>query len=400
MSAVQWPATAACLAGMVLLSSDSGHAARGLVLVLAAALGELVWAARRGEQLRVDLVVVAAGALAATTALALFATLGGATAADAVRSAFRWIGLATGLLVLPIQLFLIGRGATRSAVVLGFAVAVVLALAVVEQAIPSIASSPLSNLGLSGEAGRAAGSFASPNRLGTVAGMALVVAGVAISIVWPRRGPTIVLAVFGVLAATALLLTFSRAAILGVLAASIVLVALRSPRAALAAVAIAVALGLILTPLLISARLASDAGSRVERLAADDAQRVTAWRFGLSMFASAPLTGHGYGSFAWTAAAEPGVGALETAHNEVIALLAEAGITAAAAYLLMFAMIIIRGLRPVPVARIGLGAALVFLVATMFNVQSVFPEVTVVLWTAVAYGIAAGERPWPARVSS
>jgi O-antigen ligase len=392
LAALQWPATAAVLAGLVLLFPDDGHIAGGLVLVMAAGLGELIWCARRGWRLRPDLLVVAAGTLLATTGLALFATLGGAASADAIRSTFRWIGFASGLLVLPIQLMLVGQGATRSSLVLLWAVGGALALAIVEQlAQAQITASPLGNLLTSIDAARATGPFDSPNRLGTVAGMALVVGIVGIGLVRPGRAATLALICLASVAAAALILSFSRGAILGVAVALVVLAALHSRRIGLAAVVIVAVLALIVTPIVISARL-GDSESRQARLAADDAQRIAAWGAGLQMFGSAPLTGEGYGSFAWVVGGSA-VGPLETAHNEVISLLAEAGLFAGGAYVAMVALIAARGLQPIPERRIALGAATVFVVATMFNVQSVYPEVTVVLWTAVAFGLGTAAAP-------
>lgn len=391
VTALKWPATAATLAGLVLLFPDGGrHVAAGLVLIFGAGLGQLAWSFRRRRRLRVDPTVVATGLLFATTALALVATLGSAAAGDAVRSSFRWIGLATGLLMLPIQLFLIGNGATRPAVILGGGVLAGLALALADQAVPSIlAHTPLGHLLSTVQSDRATGIFDSPNRLGTVAGMALIVSLVALWTTLGRKQRFLMLGVAGV-AAAALLLSFSRAAMLGVGVAVALLLVLRSRRLGLAVGAALLVLGLIVGPFIISARLGFDAGARSGQLAADDAERVAAWRAGISMFMSEPLTGQGYGSFAWKAPDLAGPADLQTAHNELIALLAETGIPGAAAFVAIFASVVVRSRSPGPGSRIALGTTTVFLVATMFNVQSAYPQVTVVLFTCVAYGLRAG----------
>jgi O-antigen ligase len=390
VSGLQWPATAAALACLVLLFPDDGrHVAGGLILVLAAGIGQLVWSMRRERPLGVDAIVVAAALLLAATAIALFATLGGAAPADAVRSSVRWIGLASGLLLLPIQLFLIRQDALRPALILGGGVVVALGLALLAQLAPSVAAqTPLAQLLSSVQSDRATGPFDSPNRLGSVAGMTLI-AALGLTLTTADRVRRTILACVIVIAAAALLLSFSRGAMLGVGVAVSLILALRSPRLGLAVGALLLAAGLAVGPFIISARLGFDTGSRPGQLAADDDERLAAWRAGIEMFATAPLTGHGYGSFAWIATEGGATGSLQTAHNEVIGLLAETGLPGAAAFVAIFAIVLVRTLRMGGRAVIALGAATVFAVATMFNVQSIYPQVTVVLWTSVAYGLVA-----------
>jgi O-antigen ligase len=390
-SALQWPATAATLAGMVLLFPDGGrHVAPGLVLVAAAGIGELVWSVRSRRPLGVDWIVIAVALLLATTALALFATLGGATASDAVRSSLRWIGLASGLLILPIQLFLIQRGAIRPTLLLGCGVVAALGLALLAQVVPSILEqTPVEHLLSTVQSDRATGPFDSPNRLGSVAGMALLVALVWIMSGIRPRTRAILIGVAAV-AGAALLLSFSRGAILGVGVAVSVILGLRSTRLGLAVAAVLLVIGIVAGPFVIAARLGFNTNSRPAVLAADDAERLAAWRAGVQMFLSAPLTGHGYGSFAWIASSPGDPATLQTAHNEVIGLLAEAGLPAGFAFVAIFAIVLVRSLRAPPGSLMALGAATVFVVATMFNIQSIYPQVAVVLWTCVAYGVVVG----------
>jgi len=392
--AMRWPATAVGLATLVLLFPDSGrHVAGGLILVLAGGVGQLVWSRRQGHRLGVDAIVVAASLLMATTGLALFATIGGAVSADAVRATIRWIGLMTGLLVLPIQLFLVSRSAVRPTVILALGVTAALLLALVDHLVPTfVTQTPFAHFLSPALSDRATGPFDSPNRLGSVAAMTLVIALVA-AVTRRKRLTRLVSLAIAAIAAVTLLLSFSRGAMLGAAVAIALLVALRSPRFGLTIAAILLAAGAVVGPFYVAARLGFDTGTRSGQLAANDNERVAAWRAGIRMFASAPLTGHGYGSFQWIAADAAGPMTLETAHNEVIGLLAETGLPGAASFVAIFGIVVLRSLRPNPRGRIALGVATTFVVATMFNVQSIYPPVTVVLWTAIAYGLVAGPAP-------
>jgi O-antigen ligase len=108
------------------------------------------------------------------------------------------------------------------------------------------------------------------------------------------------------------------------------------------------------------------------------------------MGAAQPITGHGYGAFAALGDDYGGPGNLRTAHNETIALFAEVGLPGVVSFVGLIGASL-WALRRRSVAHdLGLAALLVFVTASSFNIQSVYPQVTTLVWAMVALGLAPG----------
>jgi O-antigen ligase len=196
-------------------------------------------------------------------------------------------------------------------------------------------------------------------------------------------------AALGVLAGIVLALTFSRGALLGLVAAGAILLATRSRRAAAAYVVAFAIFALVAVPLLIGARLSVSGGS-VGALLENDVGRFDAWIAGIRMILAQPIFGHGFGAFRVLGERFGATDGLATAHNEFIGFWAEAGVVAAGGFAAIVIGIAAAALqrRPDPWALAALGALVVFVVASSFNVQGPFLSVTAPFWLVVAFGIA------------
>jgi O-antigen ligase len=391
--ALRWPATGAALASLAFLFPvHPGGLESGAPLLMSAGIGCLVASVRSDARLGVDPAIVFATALVATTGLALLRLLGGPLAGVGAEATIRWAGLTLGLASLPIQLFLIRRGARRALAILAGATAAAVGIGFIDGLWPgALESTALRSLLSIVPSDRATGPFPSPNRLGTVAAVAAVVAG---ALVWERRGWWRFALGLGAIAATvAVFASFSRGALLGLLIGAVALVARRSPRLAVAAAVIGAGAVFALTPIFMDARLetaGAPPGLSAEQ-AANDAGRVEAWLAGLRMGAAQPVTGQGYGAFAVLGSGYGGPANLFTAHNEMIALFAEVGLPGAVSFGGLIAACLWSFRRRSVAHDLGLAAVLVFVTASSFNVQSVYPQVTTPIWALVAWGLALGK---------
>jgi O-antigen ligase len=200
----------------------------------------------------------------------------------------------------------------------------------------------------------------------------------------------------------ALIISFSRGALFGLILAGGGILTMRSWRAAGAYAAVALALAIVAVPVIVSARLAG--GGTFEILMENDQGRFNAWLAGIRMILAEPILGHGFYSFRVLGEGYGATDGLQTAHNDLVGLWAESGIVAAIAYVVTAFGIVACAMkrRTDPWAVASVGALTVFLVASSFNIQSMFLEVVGPLWLVVAYGIArpldaARGRPSPTR---
>jgi O-antigen ligase len=368
--------------------------ASGIGLAVYRALGRFGADAAAGPIPR-TVAIVQAGALAvgAATFLALIHAAHRFPAAFAVSATLRWTELAAGLALLVLGSRVFQLGSTRPLVMALAGVGVALLVALVETLAPTVITwSPFGWLLSNAESSRATGSFFSPNRLGTVAAVTVVVAMTQLWVGSTTR--RVLCGTVAMLAGIVLLLTFSRGAILGLVAAGAALLAVRSRRAALVYVAVAAVAAVVVVPALVGARLAGS-GATVGVLLEADLGRFNAWLAGIRMIVREPILGQGFDAFAVLGPAFGATDGLETAHNELIDLWAQAGILAAAGYVtIVFGLI--RGAlarRLDPWALASLGAIVVFVIASSFNVQSPFLAVTAPVWIVAGYGIARRDVP-------
>ena len=390
--ALRWPATGVALAGLAFIFPlQPGSLQAGAPLLLSAGLGCLMVAACHRLRLGVHPVIVLATALAATTGLALLRLMVGPLSEIADMASLRWAGLVLGLATLPIHLFLLRLGAWRAISVVVAAAGAAVGLGFVDGLAPhSLDKTPLGSLLSRVAFDRATGPFPSPNRLGTVA--AVIAAGAAL-LAWDRRGRMRTALALGATVATiTVVLSYSRGALLGLAVACVLLIARHSVRlAAVAAILGALAI-FVVTPAFMNARLGEappSSGLPAEQ-AANDAGRLQAWLAGVRMGLAQPVTGLGYDAYAVVGPQYGGPANLETAHNEAFALFGDAGLPAALSY----GGLVAAGawaLRRRSVANdLGLAALLVFVTASSFNIQSVFPQVTTLVWAIVGLGLALG----------
>jgi O-antigen ligase len=401
--AVRWPASGLGIAVVIALLPQQVRSGMtpDVALVAASAVGFAIGAASgrlpsASPGRAVWIVVAGAAALAAATFLALIHTQRAFDHALAVTSTLRWTESVAGLAILVLGLRSAALGSMRPLVLALAGVFLAMLIALVGQVAPTvIASSPFGWVLASADTGRAAGSFLSPNRLGTIAAVAVVVA--AVNLVFGHGTRRWRAALFGGLASAALVLSFSRGALLGLAIAGGVLIAVRSRRRAAAyGLGILVA-GFVLLPLLIGGRLAGSGGT-LQVLLENDAGRVDAWLAGIRMILAKPLFGHGFNAFAVLGAQYGATDGLQTAHFELIDLWAQAGIAAAVGFVAIVLGMIGGAVerKADPWALAALGAIVVFVVASSFNVQSPFLAVMGPVWIVSTFGIACGADAAPA----
>lgn len=395
IAGVRWPASGLGVAAVVALTPQQIRAGMtpAIALVAASAVGFVASAAlsrlpSTAIAMPIRIVLVGAAALAGATFLAMTHALRAFGPSAAVPATLRWAESAACLAVLVIGLRAGALGSSRALFLTLGGIALALGVALIHTLVPTLlASSPLEWVLSEAPSGREAGSFASPNRLGTVAAVGAVVgACLALATGGSRRWWW---ALFGVAAAAALVLTFGRGALLGLTLAGAALMATRSWRATAAYVGVVVIASVVLVPLLLGGRVAGSGGT-LGALLENDAGRIDAWIAGIRMILAEPLFGHGFNAFASLGARYGATDGLETAHFELIDLWAQAGIFAAAGFVAIVLGLARAALdrRPDPWALAALGGLVVFVVATSFNVQSPFLAVMAPVWVVASYGVA------------
>jgi O-antigen ligase len=390
--ALRWPATGAALAALAFtFPLRPGGLESGAPLLVAAVLGCLLTAARSNDRSDLNPALLFAAALAATTGLALLRVLSGPLHDVATEASLRWAGLVLGLASLPVHLFLVRRGARRAIVVLAGATAAAVGIGCVDGLWPGVLeATPFGSLLSNVPSDRATGSFPSPNRLGTVAAIAAVGTGV---LAWERRdGWRLALGLAAAVATITVSASFSRGALLGLFVAANVLIARRSLRLAVVASVLGAVLIFFVTPAFMNVRLgtpAATSGLPAEQ-AENDAGRIDAWLAGLRMGVAQPITGQGYGAFRPLSVRYGGPANLDTAHNEAIALFAEVGLPGVLSFAGLVASCCWAMRRRTLANDLGLAAVLVFVTASSFNIQSVYPQITTLVWAMVAWGLALG----------
>ena len=173
------------------------------------------------------LAVVVAGviALGAATMVALFRTIRRFGPEVSEIAARRWLEFAVGFLLLVLLLWAFSKGSKRPLVLGLIGISVAIALSLVEWVFPAFLPSIGMNwLSPGSESTRAVGPFVTPNRLGTVAGI-MVIVGACQALLSDRwRG---LWAALTVLSGVALVASFSRGPLLGLVVAVAAIVATR-----------------------------------------------------------------------------------------------------------------------------------------------------------------------------
>jgi len=391
--AIRWPGSGLGLAAAICILPQPTRIGLlpSFTIVAAAAIGIAIDAAANGvgpaRRRWIAAALVGVVMIVAATAVGLVRTLVRVNPEPAVEATRRWLELGSGLVFLVLLIRAFGIGSRRPLVLGLIGITVGLAVAVIDYVAPDLLPSLRGRWLVFGtDQSRATGPFASPNRLGTVAAVAVIVGGLEARAGGRWRWAW---AAFGTLGLAALTLSYSRGALLGLLVAGGAILALRSRRAALIYAGVAIVAAVIAVPILVGARLAGSGGT-LDILLSNDLGRFDAWLAGLRMIVAEPLFGHGYHSFATAGAAFGATDELATAHNEAIGLWAENGIVAFAGYVLLVVGCALAALerRGDAWAVAALGALIVFFVASSFNIQLMFLAVAGPVWLVVAYGIA------------
>lgn len=242
---------------------------------------------------------------------------------------------------------------------------------------------------------RASGTFADPNFLGLYAATAAVFA-LGLVAVAPRALTLVVLALAGLLLAC-VVLTYSRAAYVGVAAGLIVLAARKNLPAGLGlAVALAI-LGVALYPMFLEARQQGPLLPIDEfELARSEESRRALMFAGIAMFAAFPVFGTGFGTFQFMSPSFL-VGEAPNStfsHNQYLNVLAEQGIVGAVivgTLVAMGAVAVHRSRSPLTSATLAMGAT--FLATSLFlHSATVFQSASLV-WLVLAATMATGRRP-------
>jgi O-antigen ligase len=400
IAAVRWPASGLGIAVAVALWPQQIRAGMTPGVAVAAASGvgfALAWALDRARARAspgpVRAVVVGAFALIAATFLALIHTQREFGPAIARVATLRWTESAVSFTVLVLGLRAAALGSMRPMLLTMAAMAAALAVAIVAALGPGVLdASPLHWMLSEADTSRASGPFASPNRLGTVAAVAAILGA---SLAWGGRGAgrwgAVACAGLGV---AAVLLSYSRGALLGLVLAGGALVAARSRRAAFGYIVVAGVAAVVLVPLLLASRLAGSGGT-LGALFENDIGRFDAWLAGIRMIIARPIFGQGFNAFQVLGASYGATDGLQTAHFEFIDLWAQAGIAAAAGYAAIVVGTVRGALDRVadPWAMASLGAIVVFGVASSFNVQSPFLAVMGPVWIVSSFGIGRPATP-------
>jgi O-antigen ligase len=392
--AIRWPASGLGLAAALAVSPQLGgiRVPPSVALIAAASIGfalNIVLDAEPEGPMRRRLAIVIGGVitLGAATMVALFRSIRRFGPEASEIAARRWLEFGVGFLLLVLLLWAFSKDSKRPLILGLIGISVAIALSLVDWLAPTFLPSIGVNwLSAGPESNRAVGAFISPNRLGAVAGIMVIVGALQTLISNRWRW---LWAALTALAAVALLASFSRGALLGLAIAVGVLFAIRSRRVAAAYFVAVVIIAIVAVPLYVGARVAGSGGT-LEILLENDRGRIDAWLAGFRMILEEPIFGHGFHSFRVLGERYGATDGLLTAHNEFIGLWAENGVVAIAAYVAIIAGVIACAIarRTDPWAIIAIGAITLFAVAGMFVDTLNYLGVTGVLWLVVAYGIA------------
>jgi O-antigen ligase len=218
---------------------------------------------------------------------------------------------------------------------------------------------------------RASGIIASPNSLGLAlaCGLSWIIVMAAWNFAYGRHLERVTWLLSTVpVAGIALLLTFSRAAILALGAGLIAAVARRSLRAAGVLAVGAVIAVVLIYPLFVEVRLGQTFGraSPAGEAALDESDRLRSLmaKAAVKAFIDAPIAGHGFATFSEISPRYSGQSVLTSAHNMYLKVAAEQGVIGLAVLAALFISIV------VPMWRAGLGPWIASL--AVFGVFAVF----------------------------
>lgn len=242
---------------------------------------------------------------------------------------------------------------------------------------------------------RAFGPFFNSNYLGFFVSqsflLALGWAGVS------RGFGRIALAGIALIAAVALVATFSRGSLIGTAIGIVVLSWTRSRRLALSLIVLLVVVVTLLYPTFLDARLDVTFGDNSLEAFADQS-RSEQWRVdtidaGLGLFARQPVFGVGFGSFQFLSPWYVGDSPVTYAHDWWVSILAEQGIVGSVAFaaIVVWLVIAIRRARH-PLRGTALALISAYAISSFFIDSVTALNISIVAWLTIAAVLAPGLR--------
>jgi hypothetical protein len=249
-----------------------------------------------------------------------------------------------------------------------------------------------------GSTGRLTGIIPSPN---AVEALLIAPAVLLIAFAMLGRDPRLRITAAAVVAplGIALYFTYSRAALVGLFLAAVVVAWRLRRRLGMVVLLVGIGVGLALLPAYLRTRgdvLGPESGAKPgELLVASDAYRIRAWGAAGQMWLDAPLTGHGFMSYQALHEAY-GDPILKSPHNEWIRLFAEEGVVvglAGLAFVGFTAAALAAGRGPLGAGTVA--GFLAVIAATLFNNPFLFVQVLAIAFTITGIGLG-----WVARRSA
>jgi hypothetical protein len=332
--------------------------------------------------------------IAGLTALGVVNTFQQFDTGSAQHAAGTWLASIGGALIVLVVATWVARSGSRRPLIAAIAAAVVAGgLSLLEHFLRgSISTGPLAWIGFWKDFnGRMGGAIPSPNGMG-----ALLVVPTAVLICWGildrgRLGPRLAALAIAVPMVVALYVTYSRAALLALFVLAVVL-SWRVRRAlGVAVLAVGIVGGAILLPGYLQLRSQSALEGAVQPgsvLVASDELRFRAWGAAIAMWQDQPVTGQGFLAYKQLGDAY-GDPVLGSPHNEWLRLFAEEGTVTGVvglAFLGTSLWYLSRRRDPIAVGLLS-GVAGYFLMAS-FNNPLLFIQISVVVFTALGYGLA------------
>jgi O-antigen ligase len=331
-------------------------------------------------------------ALAIITAASVGHTIADFDSAFSAHATQMWLATIGGAIVLLIVGAWVARnGETRHLLVAIAACGLAASLSLVEVVHRGLVSDgALSWIGNWKDFGtRVSGIIPAPN---AVAALLLPPATAALAGVLPVRGyGRTAVATVGVALAAAAVLTFSRAAIVGLYALAVIAAWRRRRAAGVVLLGLGLLVGVLAVPLFIQFRaglqgVSGDRGWMDWILGADEA-RFVAWGAAVRMWLAEPLVGHGFLSYKvlGDTFGDPRLG---SPHNELLRLFAEEGVVGGVVGI-AFVAALVRELARVP-GMIGAGllaGAVGYWTVGMFNNPLLFIQVSAMAFVFAGYGL-------------
>jgi O-antigen ligase len=241
---------------------------------------------------------------------------------------------------------------------------------------------------------RAGGGFSNANYLGFCMAQATLLTLGCWFVVKKRYRPLLAIALVALVAA--LIVTFSRSSYIAVIVGVVVLAFLRSPRAGVLLMIVAVTAAVVLYPAFLDARLGGgdvfDPSVIAARAQSENWRRLAA-AASVSMFLAQPLFGVGYGVFQHLSPAYIGASPATYSHNAYAQILAEQGLVGVlmvAAIVAVLTVALVRSAHPLRGAALAMGSA--YLIQSFFINSTTSIQISGLLCLTLAAALSPIDR--------